>query len=185
MCLLIFTSFLIQRHIVKTIDEEVQKLEDRNVVLKARYQEVKNLQVKQKELARKASVMNLLISKRNFTQYFIELERCMTDSVRLTYLDLDKKNLSLTDAADEEWVETGYFVVKKADSLGKNAPTASKGSPDFILEGNALTHDDLVSFISALSNSTLFHDVNLRRCSESEGAQADTVSFKIDAYLQR
>ena len=184
-CLLMATSFLIQRHIVTTIDEEVQKLEERNAVLKARYQEVKNLQLKQKELARKAGVMNLLISKRNFTQYFIELERCMTDSVRLTYLDLDKKNLSLTDSAEEEWVETGYFVVKKTGSQDKNRTTASKGSPDFILEGNALNHDALVRFISALANSTLFYDVNLKRCSESEGTKAGMVSFEIDAYLQR
>ena len=82
--------FIIQEQIVARIDAEVRDLVSRNNALEARYQEVKNLQQKQSELARRAGVVESLLAGRDFTRPFFELERSMTPAMRLTYVSLDK-----------------------------------------------------------------------------------------------
>lgn len=180
--LLIFALFLIQKSIVRKIDHEVRELERRNIVLKARYEEVKELQKKQGELARKARVVQALLDKRNFTRFFIELERAITPSIRLTYVSLDKKILDLDGGAEGEWVETGYFVVRKPEPRNKKKQKGSSVVPDLVIEGIAVSHDDLARFIASLERSPGLHDVNLRHCRTGE-QEKDRIEFEIDAQL--
>ncbi len=120
---------------------------------------------KRSELARKARIVEALLTTRNFSQFFIELEQSMTPSLRLTSLELDKKNLLLSD--DEgEWVDTGYFVVKKNAPGNKSKQGTSSDSPNLIIKGITLSHDDLAYFIEALERLPRFHNVNLRQCKD-------------------
>ena len=176
-CTLIF----IQKHIISEIDYEVRQLEGRNRVLKARYEEVKELQKKQTELARKVRIVETLIAKRNFTQFFVGLERSMTPIIRLTYLNLDKTNLALRDS-EKEWVETGYFVVKKTNPHSKKTQSAYSFSSDLVIKGITLSHDDLAYFIKSLEGLPQFYNVNLRQCKIDEKDKGK-IDFEIDAKL--
>ena len=180
-CFMIGGLLLVQNSVIATINGEVRQLEKRNAALKARYEEIKHLQEKKKELARKARIVEGLLATRNFSQFFVELERSMTPSIRLTSLDLDKKNILLGDDQGE-WVDTGYFVVKK------NAPgtTAQKDkfkeTPNLIIKGITLSHDDLAFFIDALEQLPRFHNINLRQCKKGEG-EAQDIIFELDAQV--
>ena len=180
-CFMIGGLLLVQNSVIATINSEVRQLEKRNAALKARYEEIKHLQEKKKELARKARIVEGLLATRNFSQFFVELEQSMTSSIRLTSLDLDKKNILLGDDQGE-WVDTGYFVVKK------NAPGATaqkdklKETPNLIIKGITLSHDDLAFFIDALEQLPRFHNVNLRQCKKVEGETQDII-FELDAQV--
>ena len=180
MCLLM----LIQNNVLATIDHEVRQLEKRNVILKARYEEIKTLQQKKAELAYKASIVKALLTTRNFSQFFVELEQSMPPSLRLTSLELDKKNLLLGD--DEgEWVNTGYFVVKKNPPTGtKTKEDASSLVPNLIIKGITLSHDDLAYFINVLERLPLFHNVNLRQCKEGK-QDKNKIEFELDAQVTK
>jgi Tfp pilus assembly protein PilN len=180
--LLIFASFLIQESIVTKIDDEVGQLEERNRILEARYEEVKELQKKQEELARKASVVEALLARRNFTHFFVELQRAVTPSLRLTYVSLDKKILDLDGGGEGEWVETGYFVVRKPESQNKKKDTRSSIVPDLVIEGIAVSHDELALFINLLERSPRFHNVNLRQC-RTAARENERIEFEIDAQI--
>jgi len=180
-CVLMCLLILIQNTVLATIDYEVRQLEKRNVILKARYEEIKKLQQKKSELARKAGIVRALLATRNFSQFFIELEQSMPPSLRLTSLELDKKNLLLSD--DEgEWVDTGYFVVKKNPPGTKAKPDASSLSPNLIIKGITLSHDDLAYFIDALEGLPRFHNVNLRQCKEGK-QEKNKLEFELDAQV--
>jgi len=180
-CMLMCLFLVIQNTIIATIDHEVRQLEKRNVILKARYEEIKKLQQKKSELARKAGIVRALLATRNFSQFFIELEQSMPPSLRLTSLELDKKNLLLSD--DEgEWVDTGYFVVKKNPPGTKAKPDASSLSPNLIIKGITLSHDDLAYFIDALEGLPRFHNVNLRQCKEGK-QEKNKLEFELDAQV--
>lgn len=182
--LLLFAFFLIQKHIVSKIDDDVRQLESRNRVLKARYEEVKQLQTKQAELGRKARIVDALLAKRNFTQFFIELQRSMPPSIRLKQLTLDIKNYDLEEGEEVEWVETGYFVVKKPEPQNKRSKSASSEVPNIDISGIALSHDDLARFIDALGRSPRFHHVNLRQC-RTDQREKNRIEFEVDAQLRK
>ena len=180
-CFLISSLLLVQNSVIATIDSEVRQLEKRNAALKARYQEIQHLQDKKKELARKARIVEGLLATRNFSQFFVELEQSMTPSIRLTSLDLDKKNIFLGD--DEgEWVDTGYFVVKKNAPGTTAQKDKSQETPNLIIKGITLSHDDLAFFIEALERLPRFHNVNLRQCKKKEGKTQDII-FELDAQV--
>jgi Tfp pilus assembly protein PilN len=180
-CLLIGCLLLLQNNVIATINGEVRQLEKRNAALKARYEEIKNLQEKKKELARKARIVEGLLATRNFSHFFLELEQSMTPSIRLTSLDLDKKNIFLGD--DEgEWVDTGYFVVKKNPPGTTIQKDKDKDTPNLIIKGITLSHDDLAFFIEALERLPRFHNVNLRQCKIGEGKTEDII-FELDAQV--
>ncbi len=134
--------FLIQEQIVTRIDDEVRDLVSRNNALKARYQEVKNLQQKQSELAKRAGVVESLLARRDFTRPFFELERSMTPAMRLTYVSLDKKGYDIKEGTEEEWVDTGYVVVKKLESRKRGGSKISSVTPDLVIEGITQSPDE-------------------------------------------
>lgn len=180
-CALICALLLVQNNVITTIDSEVRQLEKRNTALKARYEEIKHLQEKKKELARKARIVEGLLATRNFSHFFIDIEKSMTTSIRLTALDLDKKNLFLGDS-EGEWVDTGYFVVKKNGAGSKSKQGKAEDIPNLIIKGITLSHDDLAFFIEALERLPRFQNVNLRQC-KTEGQDTQTIIFELDAQV--
>ena len=179
-----FVLFLIQEQIVARIDDEVRDLMSRNNALEARYQEVKNLQQKQSELARRAGVVESLLARRDFTRPFFELERSMTPAMRLTYVSLDKKSYDAQGGTEEEWVDTGYVVVKKLEPQKRGRSKTSSVTPDLVIEGITLNPDDLAHFIRVLEQSSLFTNVNLRQYNRNKG-EKEKIAFEIEAQLTR
>jgi len=175
--------FLIQGQIVARIDAEARDLVSRNNTLGARYQEVKNLQQKQSELARRAGVVESLLAGRDFTRPFFELERSMTPAMRLTYVSLDKKGYDTQGGTEEEWVDTGYIVVQK-DSGERGESKISSVTPDLVIKGISLNPDDLAHFIHMLEQSPLFNNVNLRQYNRNKG-EKEKIAFEIEAHLTR
>ena len=107
----------------------------------------------------------------------------MPPSLRLTSLELDKKNLLLSD--DEgEWINTGYFVVKKNPQGTKTTQEASSLAPNLIIKGITLSHDDLAYFIDALESLPRFHNVNLRQCKEGK-QDKNKIEFELDAQVTK
>jgi Tfp pilus assembly protein PilN len=176
--------FLIQEQIVARIDDEVRDLVSRNNALEARYQEVKNLQQKQSELAKRASVVESLLARRDFTRPFFELERSMTPAMRLTHVSLDKKGYDAQGGTEEEWVDTGYIVVKKMEHQKRGRSKISSVTPGLVIEGITLNPDDLAQFIRVLEQSQLFTNVNLRQYNRNKG-EKEKIAFEIEAQLTR
>jgi len=176
--------FMIQNNIVQKTDSEVHQLETRNRALKQQYARVKDLQKKQAELTNKARVLQMLLAKRNFTQFLIGLESAMPPAVWLTHMSLDKMLAGSQEEASGEWVETGYFVVKKSGSQEKKEPDPTALLPEVVLKGFSLTHIDLVHFIRSLDQATLFLNVDLRHC-KTDQRDTKKIEFEIHAYLKK
>ncbi len=183
-CLVVLGLFTAQKRVVSSIELQVQGLEQRSRALQKRYDEVKAVQRIQADLARKAGLVNALLAKRNFTRLFVELEQSMTPAVSLTYINVEKKHPAVMEEQEDEWVETGYFIVKKPGSKNRPQQTAAVLLPEAVVRGIALTHEDLAAFINNLERSALFHDVNLRY-SRFSTRDADILEFELYMKLRR
>jgi Tfp pilus assembly protein PilN len=182
--LIICTLFLIQTSIVGKVDSEVHHLEIRNKVLKQQYVQIQDLKKKQAELTNKTRVLQMLLAKRNFTKFFVELESTMGPGVWFTHVSLNKMLAEPNEEASEKWVDTGYFVVKKPGPKDVNKSIPPTVLPEITLKGFSLNHLDMVEFIRSLDQSPLFFNVNLRHY-KTDRRDREKIAFEIHAYLKK
>ncbi len=111
----------------------------------------------------------------------------MSNNVWLTTFnfkdDFASTKRSSKDKDSDEWVDTGYFVVKdrsgnKKDSQNEDPRVTTS------LQGIAKSNIDLARFLELLSKSLIFSEVNLRYSREKMYESLNIVEFEIETHLK-
>lgn len=175
-----------KRHVIAA-EQHVADLSLKNREIEEKVKQLHILKEKRDRLAKKEKIINTLMHKRSLSLVFSELEQVMNQNVVLTGFDFKDTpaflNRSSTSRDSDEWVEPGYFIIKK------NSPKHEKEFHDngprvtAFLQGIAETNSDLAGFLENLSESIVFYEVNLKYSREGIYESLNVVEFEIEAQL--
>jgi Tfp pilus assembly protein PilN len=171
------------------VEVAIADLSEKKLAIEEKIKQMDILEEERDRLARKERVINTLLHKRSLSLLFSELEKDMNNNVWLTSFHF-KNDLSLmrkisNGKGDGEWVETGYFIVKKDSSGNRKNASEETSKVSTSLKGIANSYKDLAHFLEQLSGTHMFSEVNLKRSMESTYKDRNVVSFEIETYLSR
>ncbi len=176
--------YAVEKKKISAVEGEIADLSLRKLQVEEKIKQLNILQKKRDRLAKKRKVINILLQKKSLSFLFFELENVMNKNVWLTSLDFrDDFSLKRSHGKDsDEWVETGYFIVKKdrpgdKEDLQNNTPRVST-----VLQGMAKSNKDLANFLKKLTESEYFSEVDLKYSQQRIYEGLNAVEFKIETY---
>ncbi len=188
---LLLGFYVIEQRKISAAEGIIADLSLKKMEIEKMIHQLNILQDKRDRLARKERVINTLLNKRSISLVFAELEKDMNKNVWLTSFDF-KDDFSVMKRGgnggdSEEWVETGYFIVKQ--DLPETQNNSQAEAPDITarLRGMAKSNRDLAQFLEQLTRSDIFSEVNLRYSREGRQGRPGglhMVDFEIETYLK-
>lgn len=180
---------IMEKRKMGTMEKAVADLSEKKLEIEEKIKQMGILEEKRDRLARKERVINTLLHKRSLSLLFSELEKDMNKNVWLTSFRF-KEDLSLTKKGQNgedssEWVETGYFIVKKDSPGSQKSVTEAPPKVSTSMKGIAISYKDLALFLEQLSGTDIFSEVNLKNSKESLYQERNVVVFEIETYLNR
>lgn len=176
--------YAVEKRKISAVEGEIAALSLRKLQVEEKIKQVIILQEKRDRLAKKRNVINTLLQKKSLSFLFFELENIMNKNVWLTSFDFrDDFSLKRPHGKDsDEWVETGYLIVKKKrpgkkEDLQNNTPRVST-----VLQGMAKSNKDLADFLKKLTRSEYFSEVDLKYSRQIIYDELNAVEFKIETY---
>jgi Tfp pilus assembly protein PilN len=179
--------YVYEQREISAVNEAIAHLSIKKNEIEDMMKQVKILQEKRDRLARKERVINMLLHKRSISLLFAELEKDMNENVWLTSFDFkDPSSTNTTGKGqnDGDWVETGYFIVRKNNKAKKKDDDNEPPAVTVELRGMALSNKDLARFLEYLSASDIFSDVNLQYSREDTSGERGVVEFAIETKLK-
>jgi Tfp pilus assembly protein PilN len=185
---LLLGGYLLEKRKIGTVEGVIADLSVKKLEIEEKIKQLGILQDKRNRLASKERVIKTLLHKRSLSLLFSELEKGMNNNVWLTSFNFkDDFSLIKNGAKGEnsdQWVETGYFIVKDRTGNRKNAPEESPGVSTS-LHGIANSNKDLADFLKQLSTYDIFSEVNLKYSKEATYREMNGVEFEIETYLDK
>lgn len=183
----IWGGYLLEKKNIGTIEGVVADLSLKKLEMENMISKLNVLNEKRDRLAKKERVINTLLNKRSLTLIFAELEKAMSNRVRLTSFDFEdgfSTAGSLQELDSDTWVDTGYMIVKKDGSKGKNGQKRERLGVKAMLQGIADSNKSAAGFLEMLSASRIFAEVNLMYLREETVEEKSVVKFEIETYLE-
>jgi len=181
--------YVLEKRKIWTVEGVIADLSIKKLEIEKNIKQMGILQDKRDRLAKKERVIKTLLHKRSLSLLLSELEKVMNNNVWLTSFNF-KDDFSLIKSGSkgensDQWVETGYFIVKN-DRTGKrnNSPEKTPGVSTS-LNGIANSNKDLAGFLEQLSTSDIFSEVNLNYSREGIYQGMNGVEFEIKTYLNK
>ncbi len=185
---LLLGFYVVEKRKISAVEGVIADLSLKKLEIEEMVKQVNILQDKRDRLARKERVINTLLNKRSISFLFAELEKDMNENVWLTSFDF-KDDFSVIKSAgkgedSDEWVETGYFIVKKDRPGNQNNSQSKAPAVTALLRGMAMSNRELARFLEHLSTSEHFSEVNLRYSREGTSGEPHMVEFEIETHLK-
>ncbi len=177
---------------VISYEMKIATLSAQNKETEEKINRLKTLKIEMNRLIGMKRRINLLIDKRSVSAIFSELEKRISNNMWLTGLKWEENSSFIKGASQvnrserDEFVETGYFVVKKNKPKNgrkdvNNIETNKK--PMLKIQGTALSNNDLADFLSELTESIYFPKVRLNRSILNDNKNPVTVDFEIEVIF--
>jgi Tfp pilus assembly protein PilN len=180
--------YVYEQREISSVNEAIADLSIKKNEIDDMMKQVNTLQEKRDRLARKERVINMLLHKRSISLLFAELEKDLNENVWLTSFDFKDASSAASGFGkgqkDDEWVETGYFIVRKNNKGKKKDTDKEPPAVTAELRGMALSNKDLARFLEYLSASEIFSDVNLQYSREGTSGDRSIVEFAIETKLK-
>ena len=182
-----FTRFyLSEKKKIGSVESVIADLSLKKLEMGKKLKQLNIINNKRDRLARKEQVINKLLNKRSLSLLFAELENAMSSRVWLTSFDFTD-SLSTSQSGQgkdsDEWVDTGYMIVKKIKAEEKRDSERETTGVTAMLQGIAESNKDVAGFLEQLSSSGIFSEVNLMFLREETNEKQSLVVFKIETYL--
>jgi Tfp pilus assembly protein PilN len=190
--LLAATGFSFLRKEVIGYEKNVTTLTAQEREIEEKIDRLKRLKTEMNRLIEMKRRIDLLLDKRSVSEIFSEIEKRINNSVWLTGLRWQEDSSFIRGASQvdrsegDEFVDTGYFVVKKNEPREKNRGITNMETnqrPTMRIQGTALSNNDLADFLSQLTESRYFTKVRLNRSTLNDNKRPVTVDFEIEVSL--
>jgi Tfp pilus assembly protein PilN len=186
--IVLLAAYGIEQRKISAVEGVITDLNLKKLEIEEMVKQFNILQDRRDRLARKERVINTLLSKRSISVLFAELEKNMNENVWLTSFNF-RDDFSVLQGPgnseeDGQWVETGYFIVKKDRSKTQKNSQNEAPAVTTLLRGLATSNRDLARFLEKLSTSEIFSDVNLRYAREETSTERYMVEFEIETQLK-
>ena len=179
-------AYALEAREIGAVEGEIADLSLKKLQMEEKIKQLNILRDKRDMLAKKKIVISRLLNKRSLSYFFSEIEKVMNNNVWLTSLDFkDDLYMKTSHGEDsEDWVETGYFIVKKDRSKAQKDPQNKAPEVSTVLQGRAKSNKDLANFLEQLTKSGYFSEVDLIYSQESTYGEIKVVEFEIEMLLK-
>lgn len=162
-------------------NEEVLELKTQSAITEQQQTQLQHLSGQQKEYERRWSLLRGLRAGAAIEDVFRIIDRAIVND-DLWFENWSFRRAGVVVDGETRGIETGYFVIVEEDGQ-------AAGNPDWqvethmVLEGRALDHQALSTFVRALFEQPDIKDVSVQKTSLTDYANGRVVSFDLTIIL--
>jgi hypothetical protein len=179
--ILILGSAGLFAHFSGNANDKIQDLKTQSAITEQQQTQLELLSSQQKEYERRWSLLRGLRAGAAIEDIFKIIDRAIVNN-DLWFENWSFRRAGVVVDGETRGIETGYFVIVEEDGQ-------SGGDPDWqvethmVLEGRALDHQALSTFVRALFEQPDIKDVSVQRTSLTDYANGRVVSFDLTIIL--
>jgi hypothetical protein len=168
-------------HLSGKANDKIQDLKTQSAITEQQQTQLEQLSAQQKEYERRWSVLRGLRAGAAIEDIFRIIDRAIVNN-NLWFENWSFRRAGVVVDGETRGIETGYFVIVEEDGQ-------SGGDPEWqvethmVLEGRAIDHQALSTFVRALFEQPDIKDVSVQRTSLTDYANGRVVSFDLTIIL--
>ena len=168
-------------HSAAEAQARVVQLKSESAITQQQQTQLQQLKEQQTEYERQWSLLRGLRAGAAVDEIFTLIDRSIVEG-ELWFLEWSFRRAGVVVDGETRGVETGYFVVVPADEQPAETPEWQVET-HMVLEGRALDHQALSTFVRALFEQPDIKDVSVQRTSLTDYANGRVVSFDLTIIL--
>ena len=165
----------------KQASGRIQELKSQSAISEQQQTQLEQLSSQQREFERRWSLLRGLRAGAAVEDVFRIIDHAMIDD-KLWFENWSFRRAGVVVDGETRGVETGYFVVVPADGQPAE-PSDWQVETHMILEGRALDHQALSTFVRALFEQPDIKDVSVKSTALTDYANSRVVSFDLTIVL--
>lgn len=168
-------------HLSKQASLRIQELKSQSAITEQQQLQLEELSAQQKEYEQRWSLLRGLRAGAAVEDIFRIIDRAIVNK-DIWFEDWSFRRAGVVVDGETRGVETGYFVVVPADGQPVETPEWQVET-HMVLEGRAVDHQALSTFVRALFEQPDIKDVSVQRTSLTDYANGRVVSFDLTIIL--
>jgi len=165
----------------KQASVRIQELKSQSAITEQQQLQLEELSAQQKEYEQRWSLLRGLRAGAAVEDIFRIIDRAIVND-DIWFENWSFRRAGVVVDGEARGVETGYFVVVPADGQPTETPEWQVET-HMVLEGRALDHQALSTFVRALFEQRDIKDVSVQRTSLTDYANGRVVSFDLTIIL--
>lgn len=165
----------------KQASVRIQELKSQSAITEQQQLRLETLSAQQKEYEQRWSLLRGLRAGAAVEDIFRIIDRAIVND-DIWFENWSFRRAGVVVDGEARGVETGYFVVVPADGQPTETPEWQVET-HMVLEGRALDHQALSTFVRALFEQRDIKDVSVQRTSQTNYANGRVVSFDLNIIL--
>jgi len=165
----------------KQASVRIQELKSQSAITEQQQLRLEALSAQQKEYEQRWSLLRGLRAGAAVEDIFRIIDRAIVND-DIWFENWSFRRAGVVVDGEARGVETGYFVVVPADGQPTETPEWQVET-HMVLEGRALDHQALSTFVRALFEQPDIKDVSVQRTSQTNYANGRVVSFDLNIIL--
>jgi cell division protein FtsB len=162
-------------------NEEIQELKTQSAITEQQQTQLEQLSSQQKEYEQRWSLLRGLRAGAAIEDIFRIIDGAIVSN-DLWFENWSFRRAGVVVDGETRGIETGYFVIVSADEQSGESPDWQVET-HMVLEGRALDHQALSTFVRALFEQPDIKDVSVQRTSLTDYANGRVVSFDLTIIL--
>jgi len=179
--------YMVARKNHGAVEQVIADLARKNAEIEEKVRQLSLLQEEWNNLARRERAIHALLYKRSVSGLFAEMADVMNDRVwltSLTYQDRTAGEGGKGKAGPESaGTSAGYIIIKNSPPAGREGAGKSSSPRTLLLEGIAVSNDELADFLEGMTTEPAFADVELRYVRKLSGGSGRGVAFEVEGIL--
>jgi hypothetical protein len=177
----ILATSIVFGQLSKQADVRIQELKSQSAISAQQQLQLEQLSSEQQEFERRWSLLRGLRAGAAVEDIFKIIDRALVNN-KLWFENWSFRRAGVVVDGETRGVETGYFVIVSPDGE-PNEPHEWQVETHMVLEGRALDHQALSTFVRALFEQPDIKDVSVRETSLTNYANGRIVSFGLTIVL--
>ena len=165
----------------KQASVRIQELKSQSAITEQQQLRLETLSAQQKDYEQRWSLLRGLRAGAAVEDIFRIIDRAIVNN-DIWFENWSFRRAGVVVDGEARGVETGYFVVVPADGQPTETPEWQVET-HMVLEGRALDHQALSTFVRALFEQPDIKDVSVQRTSQTNYANGRVVSFDLNIIL--
>lgn len=159
----------------------IQELQSQSAITDQQQAQLEQLSTQQSEYERRWSLLRGLRAGAAVEDIFRIIDQALVDD-DLWFVNWSFRRAGVVVDGETRGIETGYFLIVSPDDQSREVPTWQVET-HMVLEGRAVDHQALSTFVRSLFEQPDIKDVSVQRTSLTDYANGRIVSFDLTIVL--
>ncbi len=179
--ILILSSGGLFAHLSRQATVHIKELQSQSAITEQQQAQLEQLSTQQTEYERHWSLLRGLRAGAAVEDIFKIIDRSLVDD-DLWFVNWSFRRAGVVVDGETRGIETGYFVIVAPDDQS-GEPPAWQVETHMVLEGRAIDHQALSTFVRSLFEQPDIKDVSVQKTSLTDYANGRVVSFDLTIVL--